>query len=1268
MKGTFWIIPCLLLILTPVFSDEQLPREIRFEVLSTPQGLSSSSVSSILQDEDGVLWFGTQAGLNRYDGYDFTIFENDPFDRNSLSHNLIQTMHLDEDGTIWIGTYGGLNRFDTENRTFTTYAQKADDPSSLSNNVVVAITRDSQGTLWVGTLDGLNRMDEGTGTFTRYLPDGDDPRSLPDKVVRSLACDRSGNLWVGTYGGLSRYIPEVDGFRTWRSDPSDPEALPSPYVMAIREDPLREGLLWIGSWGGGITAFDVVTGRGKSYKLPAQEVYQLLIDSKQHIWAGTWGGGLVIMDPETGEVEHYRADEGAQGETSLSHNVVYSLLEDRSGIVWAGTNGGGVNKYVPWENRYRFIRNEAGNTESLAEGKINGILEDPDGTLWVGVYAGGLNRWDPDTGQVRRFLFQDDDPGSLSNNIVNSIYRDRQGELWVGTNDGLNRFISGEEGFIRILADGTDRTPPESIIYTITEMDDGTLWIGTNTSGIGILNKERSRWSVLSNDPDDPASLSDNLVRSIMKDSRGSVWVGTNRGLNRRDVGERGFHRYLYNPDDPSSLSSDNIRQVLEDSNGVLWIATAGGGLNRYDRENDTFSSITRKDGLLSNHIMTMTERNPGELWISTNRGLSVYNSLKRTFRTIDQSNGLLAGELTSGLALGRGGRLYVGSVDGITIIDQRMEDVEAFTPPLMVTSFEVMGEDRLFPLSGGEWPRLALDYSEKLFSFQVAALDYADPGRNQYAFKLEGFDREWIYSGTRNYTRYTNLDPGDYLLRIKGAGSRGNWNEEGLSIPIRILPPWWRSRWAFLAYLLLLALGVFFIIKMIHRRETASREKIRRQEALNEELEQKVVERTREIEEARREAEEATRAKSLFLANMSHEIRTPLTGLLGMLSLLERGKLGKDQREYVGNSRMAASTLNQLVNDLLDIESIESGKLRLHETTFSLRSAVEHVQNLFQDRASREGLELNLSVDTGSCDLVRGDQNRFIQIVTNLVSNAIKYTDAGSVSIRLKSETSSGINDGDVKVLLSIKDTGMGISGDKMDTIFQTFTQIESGYTKSSRGVGLGLSIVKELVNLMGGRIELSSEPGRGSIFTVHLNLPRGQEPEQPELQNQGYQGDQAGAANPGFADGTGDGPVGGPVAGTVTATAGKEAGGAILLCEDEGINRLYLGQYLEGAGYRVDLAADGREAVDQAKTGNYDLILMDLSMPEIDGLEASRIIRKDVSARVPIVALSAHSYQEDLLRTREAGMNDFISKPVDEVKLLETVKEWIGKGRDEA
>lgn len=1215
-----------------VAAFEWPPEQVRFDLLSVQDGLPNSSISGIVQDPHGFMWFSTQAGLSRYDGYEFVTYEHDPSDTNSLSHNLIQTIYMDTDGTLWLGTYGGLNHFDPTTETFRVFEHDPNDPDSLSNNVVVAITRDAVGDLWVGTLNGLNRLNEADGTFDRYHPVPDDPQSLPAKVVRSLHVAEDGTLWVGSYGGLSRYLPARDGFETFAPVDGNPRSLPAPAVMTICDDPNDPNILWIGSWDGGVSAFDPRTGTARTIELPDSRVYAARFDRAGRLWVGSWGGGLMLVDPETGDTRRFPYGEREQ----VPHGVIYSLLEDDSGIMWIGTNGGGLAKYIDEHNRFRFVVNDPEAQSSLPAGKVYAIEEDRDGAVWCGVYSGGLSRIDPQTGAVTTYRHDPDDPASLSDDIVNAILHDSAGNLWIGTNEGLNRFVRETGDFERYHSATNAPWLPEDIIFQITETSDGRFWFGSNTGGASVYNPATGEYQIFAAESA-PPTVSDPLVRDIVEDRDGRIWISTNNGLDRYDPRTGEMRHYRNDPERPDTLSSNNTRDVLVTSDGTVWIATSGGGANRYHPETDSFSSFSVKNGLVSNNVLAVTETEPGVLWFSTLRGISVYSRGTNRFSSVTAGTGLLTNELTGAALLTSGGELFVGSVAGITVIDRddRAPSV-SYDPPIVLTSFKVAATP-VTPEQGADdsFEEISIEHADGFITAEFAALDFSNPSWNQYRYKLDGLDEKWTAAGTRNYLSYANLDPGEYTLRIRGAGSSGNWSSREIALPIRVLPPWWRSGWAYGVYVLAAA-GVLVAAALYaaHRRRRAQAQ-MKKQLRINTELERMVHQRTAEIERARRDAETASEAKSRFLANMSHEIRTPVNGIMGMLSLLEKTGLSDDQRSYLAHSHLAAENLSMLVDDLLEFESIGDARLRLERTPFNVADTLRFVCNLLEPRAEAKRLSLGLSVDlVQDKRWVLGDQHRFVQIMSNLLSNAVKYTDSGTITVSATMD--SGQGDGTPEYRFQVSDTGTGIPKESLDAIFDSFTQITSGYSKGGGGVGLGLAIVRQLVSAIGGSVSVESTLGQGSTFTVSLPLPITAEPEP-----------QSGSPES-------------------TATDGLAKGRRVLVCEDEAINRLYVVRHLNALGIETDVAGTGPQAVEKAVTGSFDVILMDLGLPEFDGLEATGRIREHerssgADRRTPIVALTAHSYATDVERCYQAGMDDFISKPIAERTLDDKIRTWM-------
>lgn len=1229
--------------------------QLRFDTLTTANGLSSSSISAICQDGTGFLWFGTQAGLNRFDGRNVRVYEDEPFQPNSLVQNQIQTMFSDTDGSLWIGTYGGLSHYQPSIDKFTSYSHNPDDGSSLSNNVVVSIARDGAGRLWVGTLDGLNRLDEANGRFTIYRAGDAGAGALPNSVVRALKTDSTGRLWIGTYGGLSRYLPESDSFETWQPKGEHNAALGSTNVMTISEDPDQPGLLWIGTWGGGLCRFDTRNGDSRLFTLPDDRVYVSLIDSWGRLWIGTWGGGLILFSRTEYTISQYTADQ----RESIPNNIVYSLYQDRGGVLWIGTNGGAVAKLVDWQNRYTYYRHNNDDPASLPGGKITAMVQDAKGRVWYAVYNAGLHRLDPITGRFIHFRHEKDNPRSLSNDMVNDIFVDHAGRMWVSTNAGIDLYHPATGDFSHPFAEMKNSPLKDEVVDRYFEDRTGSIWIGTYTKGLYRFSPDLKSYVHFGTNEPLPRRISNDLIRVIYEDSEGTIWIGTNNGLFRHRAGS--LEAFVPGKPAHESISEGSVRDIHEGPGGTLYLATMGGGVNILDTVNGRFNYLTTADGLASNMVLGIID--DGDMFFfMTQRGVSVYNPSTKDFQTLDESSGLLSNELTDGHMIDSKGVLHLGSAAGVTVVPQFSAVPEGPVPPIVITELQVLGKNHPeVSSSAGIYRRITLPYRYNTVSIEFAVLDYANPRQNRYSIKLEGLDKSWHDLTSRNYVTFSGLAPGSYTLRVTGAGSRNNWNRIGLSLPIRVLRPWWATGPAFGVYALLAAAIVLFLILRDSRARRAAIARAEAHAAQTRELEIRVRERTSQIEEARRVAVEATAAKSTFMARMSHEIRTPLNGVYGMLTLLRRTDLDPDQARYVDFARAASDNLYNIVSDVLDFERIMAGRLSVSSRPFSLREALQFVVGIYGPQAADKGIGLLLELNEEIPETVVGDRTRTIQIVTNLVSNALKYTDRGTIRVALS--TAEKPAQDRFPLSIAVSDTGMGIPADQLGVIFEQFAQLDTGEARRNLGTGLGLSIVRQLCSLMEGEIQVTSTPGVGSCFTVTLPYGIQEHGRRPEALAQTTQ-----RAAVEF----------GSAADTMTITSAPDGAAdeaevrpagtvRILVAEDEGINRLFITSILRAKGYEVISVTNGAEAVRRAAAEEFDLVLMDIGMPVLGGLDAAAQIRAAEAStgrpRTPILALTAYAYKSDIDSCFDAGMDDFISKPIDEALLFDKITEWAGR-----
>jgi len=816
---------------TPVATTPDLPlaevplsKELRFDRISTEQGLSGNEVWSIAQDKQGFMWFGTTNGLNRYDGYAFKVFKHDPDDPNSLSENLIRALYTDHTGTLWIGTWsGGLNRYVPESDQFIRYQHDPDDPHSLGSDSIRAIFEDQAGTMWLGTVGGgLNRFDRETEQFVRYLHDPDDPGSLSGNDIYSIYEDREGALWIATWAaGLNKFDRETEQFTRYLHDPADPSTLSNNNPYAIFED--QAGVLWVGTWDGGLNRFDRETEQFTRFlhdpddpsSLSHDQAISIYEDQAGDLWIGTNGGGLNRFDRKSEQFVRYQHI--STDPASLAQDNVVQIFEDEGGIVWIGTFGGGVSIYDRRKQHFAVFQHDPLDSSSLSSNDVWAIHEDPAGNLWVGTNGGGLNRFDRETRQFSHYLHDPDDPQSLSNNTVRAIYEDNAGQLWLGTSGGLNRYNPQTKQFKSYLHNPDDANSlSHNTVLRIIEDQTGLLWIAT-LGGLNSFNRETEQFTRFLHDPDDPNSLSHDVVWTIYEDRADDLWVGTESGgLNRFDRETKQFIRYRHDRNDHASLSSDGVKAIHEDQSGTLWIGTFGGGLNRFDRNTGGFTHYGEKEGLPGDTIETILEGEQGNLWLGTSSALSRFDPQGEVFRNYDKRDGLQTNEFNFNAAFRRSdGQMFFGGVNGLNAFYPADLQDNSHVPPIVITDFQLANES--VPIGGdsvllraiNETNDLVLSYQDRVISFEFTALDYAAPDKNRFRYKLEGFEDAWNeVDSDRRFATYTNLDPGDYVFRVIASNNDGVWNEEGASIKITITPPWWETTW-FRIGLVLLVVGL---------------------------------------------------------------------------------------------------------------------------------------------------------------------------------------------------------------------------------------------------------------------------------------------------------------------------------------------------------------------------------------------------------------------------------------------------------------------------
>ena len=833
---------------------------IRFDQIGLEEGLSQSVVNAILQDRKGFLWVGTDDGLNRYNGYSFTVFKPDADNPESLSDRSVTAIVEDPNGNLWIGTrQGGVNRYDPLSGIFTPYLRNEADQNTIASNYVYSLWADTSG-LWIGTDDGLDYLEYETGKFTHYRVSDDMPpadRSLSSNNIRALFMDSKGQLWIGTGGGgLNVFNPRSKSFKVYKTDKTNPGSLSGNRVLSITED--AEGYIWAGTTNG-LNQFNPArnifrrfeNSRYKEFSIAGNTVFALHVDQSGGLWAGT-NKGLDRYDPGTGKFIHHQSQPGIS--FSLSNNQVQSIYEDGSGILWIGTYGGGLNKYNRQQDRFAYYRHNPNDDNSLNSNFILAILAEKKDFVWIGTFDNGLNRFEPAAEKFTHFESNPGIPASLSDNSINALYQDSEGTLWVGTGSALDRFDHVTSRFTHFRPEPAEDTDnPVFFVTHIFEDSTRRFWVGTNR-GLMRFNRDTGRFFEFNLGDSNSENESPNNVTAMVEDVHGNLWVGTfDDGLKRIERGAGSVTHFRSDPNKRSSLGNNAVLCLHLDSYGALWVGTHGGGLDRLDIETGIFSHFTENEGLPNSVIYGILEDENGNFWLSTNFGLSRFDPLALTFRNFTASDGLQSNEFNqNAFARDANGMMYFGGINGLNIFEPREIRDNPYPPNISLTAITLDGEPFIHETTPEYMSRVVLQWPHDSFEFEFSAFAFEQPAKNKYSYMLEGFDPDWIEIGSQRNGRYTNLPGGTYTLRLRGSNSDGIWNEAANSIEVAVVPPFWETWW--FGGLMVVAFGLLVAGGL--------RWRVKRVESRNLELERVVKLRTVDLEKRNSEIE------ALYLAD----------------------------------------------------------------------------------------------------------------------------------------------------------------------------------------------------------------------------------------------------------------------------------------------------------------------------------------------------------------------------------------------------------------
>ncbi len=1084
-----------------------------FRHLTVDDGLAQNTVMATLQDSRGFLWFATEDGLDRYDGYSLRHYSHHRDSSAGLAGNFVWTIQEDRSGDLWIAVKdGGVARFNVKTETFVQYRHNHEDANSLSSDAARQLLIDRRGKVWVATSGaGLNVLDPATGRALRYGHEPARPESLASDAVLALAQDREGKIWVGTDAGLDLWIPATDSFKHFTHSIDDNRSIASNRVNTLYVD--RSDTLWVGTFDNGVSRYvseeqgfisyaasaPASSGASDSSHLSNPDVRAILEDSEGRLWIAT-AGGLNLLDRSLNRfalIKHDPTDPG-----SLSDDYLMSLYQDRSGLLWVGTRGGGVNRWNPRSWRFGLAR-----PSWLANAYAIAFADAGGGRLWIGTQGSGLYRFDPKSGEAQQAdsVFGKDHP--ISDLRVMALLHSTNGDLWVGTMGGGLVRITENGRATRFRKDKNGSAETHSLgsndVMSLCEARDGRIWVGTFDGGIAVIDSHTQIIQHIGISASNDSADSNAPATSLAQDHEGFVWVGTDgAGLMALRSDGTVAGKWRHHRQDPLSLAADTIYAVHVDTKGRVWIGTESAGLDQIDGSAQSpaslrFRNLSTSGGLSSDTIYGIESDAKGALWLSGTRGLSRYLPASGEIRSFHRDHGLQGEEFNFAAHFHMpDNRLVFAGPNGFNVFDPTVVmAIAPATPAVTLTAISLKGQPAAVNGSHGPIEGLTMDYHDDVASFDFAALDFSAPEKNQFSYRLRGFDDNWTPPSTAHRATFTNLDAGHYVLEIRGASADGAWTKDALQLPIMIRPAPWRTRTAYTLYAATAALMIWSYLAA-HRRKLRAASK----QAVSLELEVGV--RTRELEQRNAELARLARAKSDFLARMSHEIRTPMNGIIGMGEMLMRSQLSVPQSRLATTVIKSAKSLMQILNDTLDLAKVEAGRLSLSSEPFDLATVMTETLELFSAQAQEKRIELIVAPAPDLDRDVIGDPLRVRQVLLNLIGNAVKFTPSGEIVVVADVVDRSTYA---VVISLCVRDTGIGMPPEVVSRIFDPFTQGDESTTRRFGGTGLGLTICRELLELMGGTIVVVSDAGGGTAFKVTLPLGLAGQPLTTKITNLG-------------------------------------------------------------------------------------------------------------------------------------------------------------------
>lgn len=1198
-----FLLKLFLLVLSACFMHLQAQTQtILFNHLTLEHGLSNNSVLAIMQDKSGFLWFGTQMGINRYDGTRFKTYRNNNKDSNTLYSNHVMSLLCDSRKTIWVGTSTGLNRYNETKDYFERI------PLSTGNLNINCIYEDKKGTIWIGSANGLFAFANGEFSKRKNFRAGN-ANSIAGNTIRSVFEDHNGHIWVGSNNGLTRMIAQANGYRceNFTHEPGNPRSLSSIHVTSIAEDAKQQ--LWVGTQNSGINLYDTATNSFTRFAktgdgttgLINNKIRSIISTRNGMLWVGTQEG-LSIIDPVTKSIRSYQNDPGNR--KSLSQNSIYSLYEDANGSVWIGTYFGGANSTYPFSTNFSILQNHA-NRSSLSNNVVSSIVEDGQHNLWMGTEGGGLNFYNRRTGLFSVYKNNISDAASLGSNLVKMVLIDKEQNIWCGTHGGgLNVLDRKQNKFKRYLYKENDAATLNSEITSMIEDDNERLWVSSNF-GLQLFNKKGIELRPLS------FSTINGFVngipaRTFYKDAQGAVWIGGTPGL------------YVVNGNIMKELNDDlYINSITQDKKGNIWLALSYGGIAMYNSSNGNFVRYTEKDGLPNTNVISLLEDENGLFWLSTDNGLIKYNPVLKTAQTYTVSDGLAGNEFNYNSYLKDSrGEFFFGGYHGITSFFPGSIETNSYVAPVVFTGLRLFsnpvgihGDDELLDRNINQMKRIEFTHRQNVFTIEFALLNFIKSSKNKYSYKLEGFDKNWNDATTASAT-YTNLPSGTYTFFVKGANNDGVWSEPA-SIELKILPPFWLTWWAYCIYVLAFAAILFLVVRFFFLRALLRKE------------------------------DELHQVKLSFFTNVSHEIRTHLTLIMAPVDkLLDSKKNDGFVQQQLTQVKSNANRLLKLVSELMDFRKAETNHLNLHIERHNLIPFLQDIYNSFREMSLTKNISISFIHNTEEVPLYF-DKEQLEKVFFNLLANAFKFTpEGGRITLLIEQK--------DNKVIVTVTDNGRGIAPEFIDKLFTNFFQV-ADHGMQNTGYGIGLALSKNIVELHKGSISVESEPSTAekegkTVFTVTLLQGNQHFHHAPPLKPSSVTQTIAAEQSPAAAQHQ---PI-------ITGEKAAEKSMTILVIEDNSELRLLIKETF-AASYQVLECENGLLGWNSAVEQIPDLIISDVMMPEMDGFTLCEKLKTDErTSHIPVVLLTAKSSQSDQVSGLETGADIYLTKPFS-TKILE-------------